>query len=208
MHLSWFGLSAFKIETKDAVIVTDPYSPAIARKPLRAKADIVTISAPLKPSHNHREGMQGTPFVIDHPGEFEIKGVFIQGIAVGNVPASSTVFTMDCEGLRLVHLGDMRQVPPGDVLERLNGVDVLFVPTGGGVTLHAADAVKIVHDIEPRVVIPMHFAHPRAPTEGVLSPVSLFLKEMGVSNVAPVDRLLVKKRELPTEETRVIVFQP
>ena len=232
MHLSWFGFSAFKIETKGVVLVTDPFSPKLAAKPVRAKADIVTVSAPENPFHNYLGGIQGEPFHIDHPGEFEVKGIFIQGISSGNRqqavgsrepkkagrrdahPSSlishlSTVFTFDIEGMRVAHLGDLREIPSSDVLERMDGVDVLLVPVGGGkVTLDAEGAARIINDIEPRLVVPMHFATDGIAAEGKLASAAAFLREMGASKVAPVDRLLLKKRDLPTEETRVVVFRP
>jgi L-ascorbate metabolism protein UlaG (beta-lactamase superfamily) len=215
MHLSWFGLSAFRIETKGAVVVTDPFHPQMTKKPLRAKADIVTVSDPDNPAHNYLGGIQGEFFLIDHLGEFEVKGVFIRGIAsqekgsdASGRERAATIFAFDCEGVRLVHLGDLRAVPPNGVLERLDGVDVLFVPVGGNVTLDAEGAVRIINNIEPRLVVPMHFAQEGTTAEGKLAPLSVFLKEMGASRATPVDRLLLKKRDLSTEETRVVVFHP
>lgn len=230
MYLSWLGLSALKIETKDAVLVTDPFAPNFAKKPLRAKADVVTVSIADDPARNTLSGIQGEPFVIDHPGEFEVKGIFIQGIPVGGNGAGRgkahnelekhahlataavsdhpvTVFTLDVEDMRLAHLGGLRLRPTGETIERLNGVDVLFVPVGGAGTLDADAAAAVVNDIEPRMVIPIHFASDGGAVGPKLATVSAFLKEMGASNVKPVDRLLVKKRDLPgEEETRVVVL--
>lgn len=229
MHISWLGLSALKIETKDAVLVTDPFAPTLTKKPLRAKADVVTISIADDPARNTLSGIQGEPFVIDHPGEFEVKGIFIQGISVSGSgdgrgkaqqemekhkhvvtsPAGEhpvTVFTFDVEDMRLAHLGGLRTRPSGETIERLNGVDVLLIPVGGAGTLGADAAATVVNDIEPRMVIPIHFASDGG-SGPKLASVSAFLKEMGASNVKPVDRLLVKKRDLPgEEETRVVVL--
>src|SRR5687767_4951425 len=145
MHISWLGLSALKIETKDAVLVTDPFAPTLMKKPLRAKADVVTISIADDPARNTLSGIQGEPFVIDHPGEFEVKGIFIQGISVSGTdsgrgkaqqemekhkhvstsPAGEhpvTVFTLDVEDMRLAHLGG--QIGRASCRER---VEVLVV---------------------------------------------------------------------------------
>jgi L-ascorbate metabolism protein UlaG (beta-lactamase superfamily) len=221
MHISWFGLSAFKIETKDAVIVTDPFGAETAGKSVRAKADIVTISHAGGSSQSILSGIQGEPFIIDHPGEFEVKGVFVQGISArspGERTAKQgsqqdpvpeiTMFTLDLEGMRLAHLGDLRDVPESTLLENMDGVDVLFLPVGGGSTLDAEGAMRVLNDIEPHMIIPMHFAAAGIRGETKLAPVTAFLKEMGASSVTPVERLLLKKRDLPTEETRVVVFRP
>lgn len=207
MYLSWLGISAFKIETKDAVIVTDPFSPEVSKKPLRAKADIVTVSRTGDPAHHHLSGIQGEPFIIDHPGEFEVKGIFIQGIPFRGQKGTDTLFTIDIEGMRLLHLGGVADVPPDDLLEKADGVDILFVPVGGGVTLNTEQAAGLISDIEPKVVIPMLFAQEKAALGTKLAPVSSFLKEMGISGGAPEERVLIKKRDLPEEETRTIVFR-
>lgn len=208
MHLSWLGLSSFKIETKDATLVTDPFGPKVSKKPMRAKADIVTISRFADPVHGHIDAIQGEPFVIDHPGEFELKGIFMQGtaIALKDETKTSTLFSMDIEGMRLVHPGNLETMLPSDILEKIDGVDILFVPVGGA-GLELKQAVKIVNDIEPRVVVPMHFAQEGVDVGTKLLAVSSFLKEMGASGVKPVDRQLFKKKDLPdAEDTQVIVF--
>lgn len=229
MHLSWLGLSAVKIETSGAVLVTDPYAPAVAARPLRAKADIVTLSNPRSELHNHVAAITGDPFVIESPGEFEVKGVYVQGLALAAPPApeegaahparsgrtpspvnsraASTLFLFDAEGMRLAHVGDTRRAPPADVLERLDGVDVLFLPVGGGSTLDPEAAMTVVNEIEPKLVVPMHFQAEGFRTGEKLLPVTAFLREMGASKVEPVERLSVKKRDLPEEETRVVLFR-
>lgn len=227
MHLSWFGLSAFKIETKDAVLVTDPFAPAHAAKAMRAKADIVTVSAPANDAHNHVAAIFGEPFVIDCPGEFEVKGVYVQGIGLRGqtgpgagrtrgsprrttplpegAPAIATVFTFDLEGMRLAHLGDLRSIPSADLLEKIDGVDVLFLPVGGGATLEPDVAMNVVNAVEPRVVVPMHFR-----SEGFRDKflgADAFLREIGASKVEPVERATIKKRDLGEEGTTVLLFQ-
>lgn len=205
MHISWLGLSAFKLETSEATVVTDPFAPSVSAKPLRAKADIVTVSSPESSAHNHVQGILGTPFVIDSPGEFEVKGVYVQGVGLG--PGPATAFSYDMDGLRLAHLGDVGDPPPSDAFERLGDVDVLFLPVGGGSTLDPEAAVSVVNKLEPHLVVPMHFHTEGLTLREKLLPVSAFLREMGASKVEPVDRLSLKKRDLALEETKVVVFR-
>jgi L-ascorbate metabolism protein UlaG (beta-lactamase superfamily) len=206
MHISWLGLSACKFETSDATVLTDPFAPSVFSPPLRAKADVVTMSNRESEAHNHRAGVLGNPFVIDIPGEFEVKGVYLQGISLSLEPMT-TAFTFDMDGLRLVHFGDTPSPPAQALLERLGEVDVLCLPVGGGTTLAPEAAVKVVNEIEPRVVVPIFFQ-----TEGVklrtkLLPVTMFLREMGASRVEPVERVSLKKRDLVGEETKVVVLR-
>lgn len=212
MHLSWFGLSAFKIETKSAVLVTDPFAPGVTSRPLRAKADIVTVSHSESEAHNHVAALSGEPFVIDSPGEFEVKGIYVQGIGSGSRQeavgsTTTTLFTFDCEGLRLAHLGGIRSVPQGDTLEKIDGVDVLFLPVGGGPTLDPDVAMRVVNAIEPRVVVPMHFFFEGLKLQSKLLSASAFLREIGASKVEPVERASLKKRDLNEEETTVLLLK-
>ena len=201
MHLSWLGLSSCKFETKEAVVVTDPYAPSVGPRPLRAKADVVTVSNPEHPEHGHIAALSGNPFVVDHQGEFEVKGIYIEGIR----DTPTTMFTFDVEGLRLAHLGDLRAVPPDSVLEKLTGVDILFLPVGGRVTLEPETAMRVVNAVEPHVVVPIHFHQDGWKVSEKLLPVSAFLREIGSSKVEPVDRISIKKRDL-SEKTQVVVF--
>lgn len=204
MHISWLGLSACKFETSGMTVVTDPFSPSVSARPLRAKADIVTVSNPKSTAHNHVAGILGAPFVIDCPGEFEVKGVYVRGIP-GDT-AERTIFTFDIEGLRLAHVGDMKTPPPNAVLERLGEVDVLFLPVGGGATLDPEAAMTVVNKIEPRVVVPMYFQVEGLKLREKLLPVTAFLREMGASKVEPIDRLSLKKRDLVEDGTKVVVL--
>ncbi len=203
MHISWLGLSAFKLETKDAVIITDPFSPSVASRPVRAKADIVTVSAPDDPARNHVAGLSGDPFVIRSPGEYEVRGVYIRGIPFSN----TTVFLLKVEELCLAHFGGAKQIPGNDFLEKLNGVDVLFLPVGGGPVFDPDDAMKVVNAIEPSVVVPMHVQQEGLKLKEKLLPVSGFLREIGASKVEPVERANVKKRDLNEEETTVLLLK-
>lgn len=208
MHLSWLGLSAFKIEAKDAVIVTDPYAPSVAVRPLRAKADVVTVSRPASAEHGHVAAVSGDPFVIDAPGEYEVKSVYIRGLP-GSAQRSgtSTLFTLDLEGMRLAHLGDLQSVPANEVMEQLGDVDILFLPVGGGLALNPDDAMRVVNAVEPRVVVPMHFQVEGFKPAGKLLPATAFLREIGASKVDAVERASLKAKDLPAEETSVLLFR-
>lgn len=204
MHLTWLGLSAVKLEAKEVTIVADPYAPGAASRPLRAKADLVTVSDIQSELGNHVSAISGAPFPITTPGEFEIKGVYVHGVEGSRV----TSFVFELEGLRVAHLGLVSAVPADAVLEKLDGVDVLCVPVGGGAVLDAAGALKVVNALEPSVVVPVLHAAEGLKAAIKLAPVAPFLKELGASGVQPVERALIKKRDLSEEETTVLLLKP
>lgn len=210
MEIVWYGHSCFRmIERGLASIVTDPYETTIGYPALKLKADIVTISHDA-PGHNNPEAVRGEKLVIAVPGEFEIGGVFITGIATDSEQRRRSadakrniLYLFDFEGVTVCHLGDMAVVPTQAQVEALGPVDVVLVPVGGGGGLNAAQAAEVVSLLEPSVVIPMHYK--TEPVTLKLDPVAKFLKEMGQAAIQPEPSLKLSKSSLP-DETRVVLL--
>ncbi len=193
-------------------ILIDPFSPEIGLKLPKTEADVVLVTHGHF-DHNYIKGVSGNPFVIDSPGEYEIKENFIQGIdsfhdeVQGEKRGSNIIYTVEAEGMRICHLGDLgqKELTP-EQLDRIGQVDILMVPVGGTYTLEAKGAVKVISQIEPRIVIPMHYRLPKMKVK--LEGVDDFLKAMGRKSAESLPKLLVKKKDLPTEETKVVVLKP
>ena len=214
----WAGQSCFQISvstSKDhsADIVIDPYDEKVGLKLPNLSADIVLVT------HNHYDhnnvgGVKGGPFVIDGPGEYEVKEVFVNGIPSfhddkeGKERGLNTIYVIEAEGLRFCHLGDLGQKQLTDEqLEKIDAVDVLMIPVGGGSTIDSSAAQKIIGQIEPRIVIPMHYALEKSKAE--LDDVSKFLKTMGKPSIVPVDKLVAKESTMPKEgAVEIVVLQP
>ncbi len=97
-------------------------------------------------------------------------------------------------------------LPGREQVELLSGPDVLLLPVGGGDALDAAKAVEIVTELEPKIVVPMHYALPAFNMD--LDEVDKFLKEMGVPAPEPLPFLKLRKSDLLVEETRVVLLDP
>ncbi len=210
MEITWYGLSCFRLSERGyASIVTDPYrNGALGLAPLKTRADIVTISHDA-PGHDNDQAVGGRKHTLTGPGEYEIGGVFITGIATSLSQATNTpnvVFLFDFMGVKVAHLGDMADVPTQTQTEALEQVDVLLVPVGGGQSLNAAQAAELVSMLEPNLVVPMHFHRPGLKLD--LEGVDRFLKEMGVGDDYQEElSLRVSAASLP-EETQVVVLTP
>ncbi|MBE2201840.1 MAG: MBL fold metallo-hydrolase [Anaerolinea sp.] len=207
MELTWYGLSCFRITERNyATIVTDPYAEALGLPELKLKADVATISHEA-PGHNQTRGVSGLLHEIRGPGEYEIGGVFITGIATNHVSktAHNILYMFDYGNLTVAHLGDMQKVPTQTQIEALEAINVLLVPVGGGNSLNAAQAAELVSMLEPNIVIPMHYALPGLKIE--LDGVDRFLKEMGVTDLKEEASLKVNEARLP-EETELILLTP
>jgi len=207
MDITWYGLSCFRItERKHATVVTDPFGNTFGLPELKLKGDIVTISHEAT-GHNNIAAVGARRHVVDGPGEYEIGGVFITGIATfdKNNGFRNVVYVFDYMGLTVAHLGDMQQVPTQKQIEALEQVNILLVPVGEGSSLNAAQATELVSMLEPNIVIPMHYQVPGM--ELGLETVDRFLKEMGVTDVREESNLKVTSSSLP-EETETVILLP
>ena len=213
----WAGQSCFQISVSNsrdhsADIVIDPYDETIGLKLPNLSADIVLVSHQHH-DHNNIKGIKGDPFVIDGPGEYEVKGVFIQGISSfhddssGKERGQNTIYIIEAEDMRFCHLGDLGQKDLTDEqLEKIDGIDVLMIPVGGKYTIDSSGAQKVISEIEPKIVIPMHYNLPKLKLE--LDEVSKFLKTMGKNSVVPQDKFVVKSSTLPKDGMEIVVLQP
>lgn len=210
MYITWHGQSCFKIQTKNATLVMDPYDQKLGLKLPRFQADIVTVSHDHY-DHNNVEGVGGEPFIISNPGEYEVKGISIRGITSwhdaneGAERGANTIYVIEVEDIRIAHLGDLGTQLSEIQLEQLDNIDVLMVPVGGTYTLDAAGAAKVVNDIEPRIIIPMHYKLPGLKES--LAGVEAFCKEMGIKANGAEEKLRVVKKELPTDDSQVVILK-
>lgn len=216
MDIIWHGQACFEIripsnQVEKKIIVIDPFSDSIGLKPPSLTADILLVTHQ-HPDHNNVKAVKGTPFLIEGPGEYEVKGVFVQGIVASHGAwqkeelGKNTIYTIEAEDIRLCHLGDLNQkeLSP-EQLEAIGGIDILMIPVGGTYTIDGSTAQKIVNQIEPKIVIPMHYKLPLLNVK--LDGVEGFLKVMGQEATEPQPSLKIKKQNLPTE-TKIVVLKP
>ncbi len=200
MEISWLGHSCFRIKGSQVTIITDPYPPDLGYSLGKPAADIVTVSHQ-HPAHSYLQGVSGGPRPIAGPGEYEISDVLIIGLATfhdgerGKKRGKNTVYLIEIDEVSLCHLGDLGHVLTTEEVAKIDNVDVLFVPVGGVSTIDAQMAAEVVRQLEPKVVIPMHYKTDALKRE--LEPVDGFLKEMGVKEVASRPKLSLTKSNLP-----------
>ncbi len=210
MEITWYGHSCFRmVERGMASVVADPFDSKVAGyEPLKLKSDIVTVSYD-SPEYNYVEAVKGGPHLITGPGEFEIGGVFITGVQTNGVKRAegelrNTLYVFEYNGLTVAHLGVLNRVPSQAEVEALGPVHVALVPVGDGKSLNAAKAAEVIALIEPRIVIPMHYA--TASSELKLDPLAKFMKEMGLGEVEHLPSLKVTSVSSLPEETKVVVL--
>lgn len=212
MVISWFGHSCFRLESKDASLLLDRFSPQIGLRPPKIKDDIVLVSHDHY-DHNNVQDLPGESFLIKGPGEYEVKGIFIKGIqsyhdkTQGKERGSNTIYLMNIEEMIIAHMGDFGQESLSeDQLNLLGNVDVLLIPVGGVYTINYKEAVEAINQIEPKVVIPMHYKISGLNLE--IDGPEKFLKEMGVTPEKAEKSYRIQKKNLPQEEMKLVVINP
>lgn len=194
------GHSCFRIKGSQATIVTDPFPPDLGYSPGKLAADIVTVSHQ-HPSHAYIQGVGGEPKIVNGPGEYEISGILIIGVATshddeaGSKKGKNTVYLMEVDGVSVCHLGDLGHELTAEQIEEIGDVDVLLLPVGGVSTIDAAMAAAVIRELEPQAVVPMHYQTPATNRE--LESVDKFLKEMGMELIEPQSKLSLTKSNLP-----------
>ena len=214
MEITWLGHACFRLRGKEVTVLTDPYGgDDWGYPPLSVAADVVTLSHS-HPHHAYLEAVTGEPRVLRGPGEYEIGGAMVWGVAThrrvgpeGKERARNTAYLIQLEGLTICHLGDLGFQPGAEQLAQLKGADVLFVPVGGHCTIGSAEAAEIVANVEPTIIVPMHFATPETDGHLSLDTIDRFCREMGATGLAPQARLNVTAGNLPGAPTVVLLEQ-
>ena len=219
MEISYLGHSCFRIRGRDTAIVTDPFSPKFGYPMGKPQAGIVTVSTRDSgdvDDHAFVTGVGGEFRVVDGPGEYEISNVLINGIRTwtkqGNGASDdakylfNTAYVIDIDDFRICHLGELSEVLTTDQVEAIGTVGVLMIPVGGGDTIGAKRAVEVVSQIEPSIVIPMHYQIPGTRSEQ-LEPVERFMNEMGAKSVTPLPKLTLNAKSSLPADMQVTVME-
>jgi len=206
MEITYLGNSCFKVVGKKISILTDPFDPAVVGLKLgKQDADVVTVSHNHK-DHNNLSVMKTDNYILfDSPGEYEAKEAEFVGVEgyhddkKGEERGKVTMFTFNVDGVKVAHLGDLGVELTSAQLDCLDGVDILMIPVGGHKHIDAETAVKVVTQIEPKIVLPMHY---KMTDTSEFDGVEKFFSEMAVTP-EPQDKLKVTIKDLP-EELQVV----
>ncbi len=214
MDITWHGHSCFTVKTKRGTIVFDPYDTATTGLKLPSlKADLLLVSHNHE-GHNNVKAVEGSPQIVDWPGEYEIKGIAVTASKVayseaekGNKHGYGLIFTLDVDGLKLCFLGDMGEAPDTALVESIGDVDILFLPIGGHTVMDPKQAHLVIEELEPRAVIPMHYKPDGGKTGA--NEIEPFLKLVGV--IAPETRekfTISSRSELKEDKMECILLAP
>ena len=199
MEVTWLGGSCFRLHAGGLQIITDPFDLPPGSPP--QSGDVATVSGALRP----RLALDRVYRVVDGPGEYEIKGVPIAGIATflkgeaapdpagGRADRRNIVYTVVLDGVTVCHLGRLDQLPASGQLQEMGSPDVLLLALGEGAGMAVPQALQLASQLEARLLVPV----PAGPAGE--APVERFCRELGADpqNVSP--RLSVTASGLPAQ---------
>lgn len=208
MDMTWLGHACFRMRGREGIVLTDPPDPKSGHAIPRTEAGLVTISHD-HAGHSSLRSVAGEPVVLLGPGEYEVHDVLVTGIGSfhddekGEVRGRNTVFAIRLDDMVICHLGDLGHALPAADLDRIGDVDIALVPISGPDTnLSAARAAEIVHQLEPKVVVPMSYDPDDKKKD---TPFQRLLHELGVKDLEPLPKLSVTRGTLP-ENLQVIAL--
>lgn len=209
MKIRWCGHACFLLTTDSGLkILTDPFDESVGYPIPTVVPDVVTVSHEHF-DHNAVHLVPGTPEVVRGPGEHTVRGLTIHGLvtyhddARGERRGPNTVFTIETDGLRVTHLGDLGHTLSAAQILALRPVQVLLVPVGGYYTIDARQAKEVVEALNPKLVIPMHYKTPVM--DFPIAGVEPFLNLMGGGEQLHSTTLEVTADTLP-QMRRVVVL--
>lgn len=201
MHISWLGTTTLKIQTKpqndDITLVIDPYKSKTAPATKGVGAHIALLTQ----GEANTFSLSGNPFIVHTPGEIETKNVLIT--TTQGHQENTIIARIDSEHISLGHLGLTNKELTNEQLDVISGVDILCLPIGGQQGYDPDRGVKIVNLVEPRIVIPLSVEENEEENK---KDISRFLKAIGVPEQTPEKKFTVKKKDLPQEETTIVVL--
>lgn len=214
MKIKYYGHSAFLITSSQGMrIITDPYKPgafgAMSYRAIPDEADLVLVSHD-HDDHNGSEEVPGNPDVLATPGKRSIHGIEFNGVSTfhdnssGKERGQNIIFSFTVDGITLCHLGDLGHVLSQNEVAAIGAIDLLMIPVGGFYTIDSNQASQVAGQLNPSVIIPIHFKTGKC--ELPITPVDEFTKGKAKVKVMNSSELSLDKGELP-KETEIIVLQ-
>lgn len=184
-EIEYKGGNCVVISTKKGTIITDPKLSLVGLKDLTLK-DNVELATEARFALNSPDARLS----IEGPGEYGVANFDIRGIAAQRHldaetdPLISTIYRVEVGDVRIAVIGNIYEKLSDEQLEEIGIVDILVIPVGGnGYTLDATGAAGLVRKIDPKAVIPVHYADRALKYEVAQDSLELFVKELG----APVE---------------------
>jgi len=199
MEITWLGHSSVCINSRDEILITDPFDTSHNGMMPSRKSDIVTVSNS-DPKYSTTKAISGNPYIVNGPGEYEIGQYYITGIAT-QLDASreeiNVVYTIRAEGLVICQLGGLNQKLTSGQLDQLRQANILLAPIAKSSSLAHENLQEIISAIQPRILIPLEYIEENH--DGTPTGLETFLTNTGTTDTIGINRLNIDETKLPAE---------
>ncbi len=210
MEINWLGHSSISINSRDIILITDPFDNSDGEFFDSPKADIVTVSND-DPKHSNVLGVKGTPKIISGPGEYEIKHFYLTGIGSGvqsqdnsQNEAVNTIYSIKVEGLIICHIGNLKQKLTPAQFDQIGKPHVLLLPMPDQIPFNNSNLQELITSLQPRIIIPIT-TNDYISSEESGTTKEAFISELGGSEIQPQNRLNVTDTNLPPERKVILL---
>lgn len=219
MKIKWYGHACFRLEGSGLSFITDPYTPEDANlDPVPETCDVVLMSSDQDEAHSYPQMIPGSPRVINTV-EYVGRGVDVNGIHIGVIPARehlilkedpdyNAMYYLTLDGVRVMHMGDVgNPLTPEQIAPVKGQIDVLLALTGGGLTIALEDLDRAIEEIDPRIIIPMHYKVGKVRYQ--MLPVEAFLERRKQDEILRIDgpEVEITRESLPARR-QILVLKP
>jgi len=200
MTISWYGEACFLLESGGVRVLIEPPQKESGINPPRLKSDVVIFRPRAEFEQAFWREAPDSPFTITGPGEYEVKGINILGIADGE----NILYNIEMDGVKISHLGFLSKDLDDEKMTILDDPDIVLIPVGDNAVLDAETAMKLINKIEPSIAIPMLYGIKGLKIKR--APLAAFLKESEAKEPSQL-KLTVKKKDLIEEETKIVILE-
>ena len=204
MQLTWHGLACFRLQSDGAAVITDPLFSGSGLRGPRISANLVAITDRTAAKSIDLPDGPPTPRLVAGPGEYEAGGILVTGVALPR-GGHAIGYRIIIDGINVVTVGSLGQMPDSEAASELAGADILIVPVGGGGGLNGKQATALVSLLEPRIVVPCCYKIPGLTVK--LDPLDKFCQEIGICPKAALPKLKLTRKDLPAEEMKVVILE-
>ena len=204
MDIQFYGANCISLTHKGVRVVVDDNLAELGAKNILRPDDVALFTGP--------HGEVKACLVLDGPGEYEVSDISIVGLSARahiDEPDqyNATMFKLLVGELNVLVTGHIYPEVSERQLEQIGLVDVLFVPVGGnGYTLDPIGALKLIKEIEPKLVIPTHYDDKALKFPIPQQELSVALRELAMEPKETVAKLRLKAGELG-DVTQLIVLE-
>lgn len=205
MDIQFYGANCIVVSYKGKRIVIDDNLADLGDKSVTKAEDVALFTG--------AHGNVNARLIFDGPGEYEVGDISVTGIAArahideDDKSRNATMFKLVAGEQSILITGHIYPELSEAQLENIGITDLLIVPVGGsGYTVDPIGALKLIKEIEPKQVVPVHYADKALNYPVPQQELSTALKEMSMEPKETVSKIKLKPAEA-SDTTQLVILE-